>query len=187
MHFAWTIGGQPAATACSSGGQVLVESTSGPTVVNKMTTCDPGMLLVTDLMPGAYVFRATLSGGATPVVVDGIHGTVVVGQVATADAIDFPVAQATLTVSWTVNGGMQCPAGGQVTVAASMGGNPSGLQSGNCTDYQATITGLSAGTYVVDVIVALGNMLAMGEQQNVTLQAGANMVGPIDVTCTFCP
>ena len=184
VRFAWTVGGQPAVTACPAGAQVTIESTSGTTPVNKMASCDAGMLFVTDLKPGAYVFNATLTGGAMK---SGINATVTVGTVTTADPIDFAAAQASLRVSWTVNGGMRCTATAMVTAEAVLGGTISALQAAPCGDYQTTLSGLAAGTYTVDLLLSDGSMMAPAELQNVTVQAGPNMAGPIDITCSFCP
>ena len=71
--------------------EAVVVSTSGATPVNKMGNCDAGMLLVTDLKPGPYMFNATLTGGAMQT---GINASVAVGVVTTADPIDFATVQA---------------------------------------------------------------------------------------------
>ena len=162
----------------------MVVSTSGATPVNKMGNCDAGMLLVTDLKPGPYMFNATLTGGAMQT---GINASVAVGVVTTADPIDFATVQAVLRVSWTVNGGMHCTATGMVTAEAVLGGTIAGLQAAPCGNYQATITGITPGTYTVDLLLSDGSMMAPAELQNVAVQAGTNMVGPIDITCSFCP
>jgi hypothetical protein len=145
IQFAWTIAGQPAAIGCGANSTVNIVSTTGPiTVVQHSVACTDGHLLITDLVAGDYVFKATYvnpsTGAATSQ--EGVHATVVVGQISTADPIDFQIGQASLQVTWTVNGGMHCPSGAMVTVEA---------------------------------------------QENVMVLDGANMVGPIDVSCTFCP
>jgi hypothetical protein len=153
-----------------------------------MAACMDGMLFVTDLKVGNYVFRATLNGGAAPIVDNGVMAMVTADQVASADAIDFPTtAASTLQVTWTVNGGMHCPAGTMVTADALLGGTVADLQMIACSNYQATLTGLAPGSYTVDVSLTSGTMTAMGERQNVMVQMGANTVGPIDITCSFCP
>ena len=188
VQFAWTIGGQPAATGCASGSTVNIISTSGPiNVAQKMAPCDGGQLIVTDLPAGQYVFTANYVANGTAVPMLGVGATVVAGQISAADPIDFQTGQASLQVSWTVNTGMHCPTGGMATVDALLQGSPVGFQTVNCSDYQVTLAGLAPGNYTVDVIVSSGSMQAMGEMQNVMVLNGANMVGPIDVTCGFCP
>ena len=188
VRFVWTIDGQAAATACPAGGQVTIESTTGPTPVNRNVACGAGTVFVMDLVPGFYRFRATLSGGTAPIIVDAIELTVVADM--TLDSqVPFMTgaSQSTLQVRWTINGGMHCPSGAMVTAGVLSGATIAGLQMAPCGDYQATVTGLVPGTYTARVLVDNGTMQAMGEQANVMVQAGANMVGPIDVTCSFCP
>lgn len=190
IQFVWTIGGQPAATGCAAGSTVSVQSTVGPvSVPAMMTACSDGHLIVPNLPAGTYVFKAIYvnPGAGASVPQNGINAMVVAGQVATADAIDFQTGSASLQVSWTINGGMHCPAGTMVTVEASQQGAPVGLQMAACSDYTSTLAQLPPANYTVDVILTSGGMQAMGEMTNVMVLNGANMVGPIDVSCTFCP
>lgn len=190
IQFAWTIAGQPAAIGCAANSTVSIVSTTSPITVTQHTApCTDGHLIITDLVAGDYVFKATYvdpaSGAAVPQ--EGVHATVVLGQISTADPIDFLTGQSSLQVSWTINGGMHCPTGGMVTVDALLQGAPVSGVMVPCTDYAANLTQLAPGNYTVDVILVSGSMQTMGERTNVMVLNGANTVGPIDVSCTFCP
>jgi hypothetical protein len=98
-------------------------------------------------------------------------------------------------ISWTVNGGMKCPADGSSTptgsVSAQATGPTSRTQGSGCDTYTTTLTGLSPGTYNFHLVLTdtqHPGQEATGDANGISIVAGTQAsVGPVDISCSFCP
>jgi hypothetical protein len=198
VAFTWTVGGQPASSACPAGTQVTFEATTAPATPPSPLTvaCTQGAAQLDNLPVGNYVFKATLSS-PTPVVVENIAVTVLQSQVANVPPIDFAAASAptgSATVKWTINGGYNnCPAGATTTVVITAGmASPPTLNPVDCAQGQTgvQIPNLPAGpgyTFEVTVTDPAHTDQPQKGSQTVEIAAGNDALITVDIACCFCP
>lgn len=200
VKFNWTVGGQPAATACPAGSQVKFESTAAPsTPATSTVACTAGLMEIGNLPAGSYTFKGSLldSAGAASALVENLTVTVNAGQVAEfSPAVDFVVGATPQTgaavLAWTVNGGQKCLAGAAMNVTVSGGPTtPNPQPTTTCETYTLRIPNLQAGTYSFNLVIPnpdSGQPGASVDIPNIAVAAGSDAsVNPVDITCAFCP
>lgn len=204
VGFSWTVGLQPASTACPVGSQVQIQSTAGPvlTPVDQSFDCTQGAAQIDNLPAGSYTFKATLLDSVTNPVVDNLMVTVVGGQVAQVSSIDFTVGASTGTAELSITiinndlGGAAaaCASGAQIDVTATPtagGTGATGQVFCPPTLYPVVVSipSLPAGNYNFDVVLS-NDPNHVGSQA--TTQVNADIVAdqtaqiPATLDCTFC-
>jgi hypothetical protein len=94
-------------------------------------------------------------------------------------------------LTWTVNGGQNCPSGAQVTTTTGPAGPavPQPQQSA-CTTYSQQVD-LAPGTYSFELALTDPNHPGQAAQATVSsvqvVSGQQASVGPVDLACSFCP
>jgi hypothetical protein len=92
VNFPWLVNGQAASIGCPAGGSVTVISIHQPAgagQVSATTDCTDGLITLSNLVPGDWIFQATLTDGQKSDVQGGIAVTVIANTTADISAIDF--------------------------------------------------------------------------------------------------
>ncbi|MBI3193904.1 MAG: hypothetical protein HYZ34_05455 [Ignavibacteriae bacterium] len=188
LHFAWTIDGQVASTGCSSANSTSVRLTVG-NLSPMIEPCSNGQLTMNNIPSGTYTMVADLLDAGNTLLSQRVESiTILTNQTANVnlDFITGPMV-GSATINWTVNGGANCPTGGNISITAN--GPSAGNYNVSCSAGTYQIPNLGPGTYSFDLVLtdpAQPGQQATISAQNVNIIAYNDANISLDISCLFC-
>jgi hypothetical protein len=188
LNFAWTIDGLSASTGCSSANSTSVRLTVG-NLSPMIEPCSNGQLTMNNIPSGTYTMVADLLDAGNTILSQRVESvTIVTNQTANVN-LDFhtgPIV-GSATINWTVNGGTNCPVGGNVSITVT--GPSAGNYNVGCSAGTYQIQNLGPGTYTFDLVLtdpAQPGQQATVSAQNVNVVAYNDASISLDISCLFC-